>query len=59
MQTFEQLAAAAYAAYRKKAIALDEEGLAEHALEWDQLDAGTQACWVAAATQMTAEIAVR
>jgi hypothetical protein len=55
MKTFDQLAQSAYAAYRKKAIEVDEEGLAEHAETWDELDPGTRACWVAAATQLWAE----
>lgn len=57
MKTLEQLAQDAYGAYCKKAIEVDEEGLAEHAQAWSELDPGTQACWVAAANQLWAEFA--
>lgn len=57
MRTFDQLARSAYEAYRKRANEVDDEGLAAHALQWDELDAATQQCWVAAATQVAAEIA--
>lgn len=55
--TIEKLAENAYKAYRKKAIELDTEGMAGYAEQWAELDEGTQACWVAAAQQMVAEIA--
>lgn len=48
MTTRKQLAQAAYGSYCKKAMELDEEGLAGHAATWAELDAGTQACWIEA-----------
>ena len=56
MKTVEQLAQSAYQAYSKMAREVDEEGLAEHALAWAALDNGTQQCWVAAVTQLWAEM---
>lgn len=49
MVSLEDIAKAMYAAYLKQAMFADEEGLALHAAAWDKLDAGTQACWLAAA----------
>lgn len=57
MKTFDQLAQSAYAAYCKQAVELDDEGLGAHALPWGELEAGTQACWVAVAKQLLAEFA--
>lgn len=57
MKSFEQIAQAMYRAYQKQARQIDEEGLAEHALQWADLDAGTQGCWIAAAKQAAAELA--
>lgn len=57
MKSFEQIAAAMYHAYCKQARELDEEGLAGHAAKWQELDAGTRECWVAAAKQAVAEVA--
>ena len=57
MKSFDQLAQSAYEAYRKAAIEIDGEGLAEHAMQWAELDDGTRSCWLAAAKQMLAEIA--
>lgn len=56
MKTVEQLAQSAYQAYCKMAREVDDEGLAGHALTWSALDSGTQACWVAAVTQLWAEM---
>lgn len=56
MKTVEQLAQSGYQAYCKMAIQLDEEGLAGQAQTWEQLDPGTQQCWVAVVTQMWAEM---
>ena len=58
MKSYAQLAQAAYEAYRKQAIALDEEGLAAHAETWAELEPTTQACWLAAVKQVVAEVAV-
>ena len=58
MKSFDQLAQSAYEAYRKAAIELDEEGLAEHAMQWAELEDATRSCWQAAAKQMLAEVAV-
>lgn len=58
MKSFEQLAQAAYAAYCKKAQRNDQEGLAGHALSWEDLDEGTRQCWIEAARQIVAEAAL-
>jgi hypothetical protein len=58
MKSFNQIAAAMYAAYCKQAQRIDAEGLAGHAPTWDELDAGTQGCWIAAAQQAAAELAL-
>jgi hypothetical protein len=55
--SFEQLAQSAYAAYFKKAVEVDDEGLATHATPWAQMDPGTQECWVAVVKQLWAEFA--
>lgn len=57
MKSFEQLAESAYAAYSKKAVEVDEEGLAVHAQSWTELDPGAKECWIAATTQLWAEFA--
>lgn len=56
MKTIAQLAQGAYEAYCKMAREVDDEGLAGHALPWAELDQGTQQCWVAATTQLWAEM---
>jgi len=56
MKTVAQLAQGAYEAYCKMAREVDEEGLAEHAQAWVELDNGTQQCWVAATVQLWAEM---
>lgn len=58
MKSYEQIAQAAYAAYCKHAQRIDTEGLAGHALSWEQLDEGTRQCWVAAVKQTAAELAL-
>ncbi len=55
-KTVAQLAQSGYEAYCKMAREVDNEGLAAHALTWDELDSGTQQCWVATATQLWAEM---
>lgn len=55
-KTVAQLAQSAYEAYCKMACEVDEEGLAGHAPKWAELDSGTQQCWVAATTQLWAEM---
>jgi hypothetical protein len=55
MKSLNQLAQSAYAAYSKKAMQSDEEGLAGHAQTWDELDTGTRECWIAVAQQLWAE----
>lgn len=58
MKTFEQLAAAGYAAYCKQAERADAEGLAGHVLRWADLDEGTRQCWVEATRQIVSEAAL-
>lgn len=58
MKSYAQIAAAMYHAYCKHAQRIDTEGLAGHALTWAELDAGTQECWIAAAQQAAAELAL-
>lgn len=58
MKSYEQIAASAYAAYLKHAQRIDQEGLAGHALTWDQLDEGTRQCWIEAVKQAAAELAL-
>ncbi len=57
-KSFEQIAASMYHAYCKQAERVDEEGLAGHAFAWNELDEGTQSCWVEAAKQAAAELAL-
>lgn len=57
VKSFEQLAQAAYEAYRKMAVEIDQEGMAGYAESWAELEHGTQACWIAAARQLWAEFA--
>lgn len=57
-KSYTQIAAAMYAAYCKQVQRIDEEGLAGHALAWQDLDPGTQSCWIAAAQQAAAELAL-
>ena len=58
MKSYTQLAQSAYQAYFKRAVEVDEEGLAAHATPWADLDTGTQQCWIAVATQLWAELAL-
>lgn len=58
MKSFDQLAHDAYAAYFKKAVEIDEEGLAAHATPWAELQQGTRDCWIAATKQLWAEMAL-
>lgn len=58
MKTFEQLAASAFAAYRKEALRTDEEGLAQYAPKWEELEESTRQCWIAATKQVVAEAAL-
>jgi transcriptional regulator of met regulon len=55
MKSFDQLAQVAYAAYTKQAVgkAFDGKPLPTYA----QLGAERQACWVAVAKQLVAEVA--
>jgi len=55
MKTFEQLARSAYEAYCKKAGGVTFDG--KPLPTYDQLGHDRQQCWVAAATQVAAEIA--
>lgn len=56
MKSYIQLARAAYEAYCKKAIDVDEEGLATHALAWNELDPATQHCWIAVSKKISEEL---
>jgi hypothetical protein len=58
MKTAEQIAKAAYEAYLKQAQRSDAEGLAGHALSWDELDEGGRQCWLAVVKQVAAELAL-
>lgn len=58
MKSYTQLAQSAYETYAKKAIEVDEEGLAGHATPWPDLDTATQQCWIAVAQQLWAELAL-
>jgi hypothetical protein len=58
MKSYSQIAAAMYAAYCKQAQRIDGAGLAGHAQAWQDLDPGTQGCWIAAAQQAAAELAL-
>lgn len=55
-KTITQLAQGAYQAYRKMARDVGEECLARPPQTWDELDPGTQQCWVAVAAQLWAEM---
>jgi hypothetical protein len=39
----------AYKAYQKAALQFDDDGLAEHALAWQDLPESDRECWIAAA----------
>lgn len=59
MKSYSQIAAAMYAAYCKQARRIDSgHGLAGHAPTWPELDAEEQSCWIAAAQQAAAELAL-
>lgn len=59
MKSYAQIAAAMYHAYCKQAQRIDSgEGLSGHAQTWQELDAGEQSCWIAAAQQAAAELAL-
>lgn len=53
------LAQVAYEAYAKQAAELDTEGRFNPAPAWDQLDEGTQVCWMAVVHQLWAEFHTR
>jgi transcriptional regulator of met regulon len=55
MKTFPQLAASAYAAYCKQACGKTFDG--KPLPTYAELDVERQACWIAAAKQLAAEIA--
>ena len=46
--TYDELGKTAYTAFCQKACEVDEEGLADHALTWDDLDDDTRSCWIEA-----------
>ena len=56
MKSFEQLAKAAYEAYCKEAVRVDEEGLAAHAYAWDELGPNDRKLWIAVAMKVAEEI---
>jgi len=56
MKSFEQLARAAYSAYLKVCQEADEEGLAGHALTYDELDEVSKSAWRSAAMGVVAEV---
>lgn len=56
MKSYEQLARDGYAAFCKQAQRVD--AAATHAPSWEQLDEGTRQCWIAAAKQIVAEMAL-
>lgn len=44
-----------YEAYCRQAQEDDEEGLAGHALKWEELDESTRECWIKAADSVANE----
>lgn len=56
VMSIDQLAQNAHLAYLKKAIEVDDEGLASHhVVPWVKLDASTRECWVAVIQQVLAD----
>lgn len=56
MKSFEQLAKAAYEAYCKEAVLIDEEGLAAHAYAWEELGPKGRKLWIAVAMKVVEEV---
>lgn len=59
MKSHQQLAQAAYEAYCKHAVTVDDDGLSCYAKHWSELDPGTRACWLAAVEQVVSDVAVK
>ena len=59
IKNWGELAQEAYQTYCKMAVCVDTEGLAGHALGWQELDEGTQVCWLAVVHQLWDEFHAR